>query len=298
MNKKIDDSTSNLNLANFVILIVLSIVWGSSFILIKRALIAFSPEQVASLRISISALAFLPIALFNWKKIDWSKWKLFLIVGATGSAIPAFLFAKAQTELSSTITGILNSLSPLFTLAFGILLFGAAVIKRKVAGVLLGLSGAIMMTAIAEQGDASGNLLYGLLVVAASACYGLSANVVSFRLKDMKSLYLSAASFSLVGFPAIIYLLFYTDFPERMVMNENAQTSLYAVVFLALIGTVVASVIFYYLIQKTSALFGSTVAYLIPIVSIAWGFFDGELINLWHFAGMGLILGGVYLSRN
>ena len=298
MNKKIDNPSSEFNLINFAILIGLSIVWGSSFILIKKALIAFSPEQVASLRISISALAFLPVVLWNWKKIDWSKWKWLLVVGSTGSAIPAFLFSNAQTQLSSTIAGILNSLSPLFTLTFGILLFGAAVIKRKVAGVLLGLLGAILMTAIAEQGDVSGNLLYGLLVVGAAACYGLSANVVSFRLKEMKSLYLSAASFCMVGLPALIYLMFYTDFADRMVMNENAQTSLYAVLFLALIGTVVASVIFYYLIQKTSALFGSTVAYLMPIVSIAWGFFDGELINLWHFAGMGLILGGVYLSRN
>ncbi|MGK0363773.1 MAG: drug/metabolite transporter (DMT)-like permease [Saprospiraceae bacterium] len=298
MNKKINNPSSNLNLVNFAILIGLSIVWGSSFILIKKALIAFSPEQVASLRISISALAFLPVVLWNWKKIDWSKWKWLLVVGSTGSAIPAFLFSNAQMQLSSTITGILNSLSPLFTLTFGILLFGAAVIKRKVAGVLLGLFGAIIMTAIAEQGDMSGNLLYGLLVVCAAACYGLSANVVSFKLKEMKSLYLSAASFCMVGLPAIIYLLFYTDFPERMVMNENAQMSLYAILFLALIGTVVASVIFYYLIKKTSALFGSTVAYLMPIVSIAWGFFDGEIINLWHFAGMGLILGGVYLSRN
>lgn len=298
MNKKIHDSASNLNLVNFAILIGLSIVWGSSFILIKKALVAFSPDQVASLRISISALAFLPVVLWNWKRIDWSKWKWLLVVGSTGSAIPAFLFSTAQTQLSSTIAGILNSLSPLFTLTFGIILFGAAVIKRKVVGVLLGLTGAIIMTAIAEQGDISGNLLYGLLIVGAAACYGLSANVVSFKLQDMKSLYLSAASFCMVGLPALIYLLFYTNFPERMVMNENAQMSLYAVLFLALIGTVVASVIFYYLIQKTSALFGSTVAYLMPIVSIGWGFFDGEVINLWHFVGMGLILGGVYLSRN
>lgn len=298
MNKKIEDSSSNLNFTNFAILIGLSIVWGSSFFLIKKALIAFSPDQVASLRISISALAFAPVVLWNRKKIDWSKWKWLLVVGLTGSAVPAFLFSNAQTQLSSTITGILNSLSPLFTLTFGILLFGAAVIKRKIVGVLLGLSGAIVMIAIAEEGDVGGNLLYGSLVVVAAACYGLSANVVSFRLREMKSLYLSAASFCMVGLPAIIYLLFYTDFAERMVMNENAQMSLYAVLFLALIGTVVASVIFYYLIKKTSALFGSTVAYLMPIVSIGWGFFDGEFINMWHFAGMGLILGGVYLSRN
>jgi len=298
MNKKIDNSTSNLNLVNFAILIGLSIVWGSSFILIKKALIAFSPDQVASLRISISALAFTPVVLWHRKRIDWSQWKWLLVVGSTGSAIPAFLFSTAQTELSSTIAGILNSLSPLFTLTFGIILFGAAVIKRKVAGVLLGLFGAIIMTAIAEQGDVSGNLLYGLLIVGAAACYGLSANVVSFKLKNMKSLDLSAASFFMVGLPALIYLLFYTNFPERMLMNENAQMSLYAVLFLALIGTVVASVIFYYLIQKTSALFGSTVAYLMPIVSMGWGFFDGEIINLWHFVGMGLILAGVYLSRN
>lgn len=296
--KKITKSTdSNLDLRNVLILIGLSILWGSSFILIKRALWAFSYDQVASLRITISALAFAPVVLWNWKKIDWSRWKWLLVVGVTGSALPAFLFSSAQTQLSSTIAGILNSLSPLFTLTFGIIFFGAAVIKRKVAGVLLGLFGAIIMTAIGEQGDVSGNLTYGLLIVLAAACYGMSANVVSFRLKGMPSLLLSAASFFMVGLPAIIYL-FSTNFLEVLVMNENAHISLFSVIFLALAGTVMASVIFYWLIQQTSALFGSTVAYMMPIVSLAWGFMDGEMINLWHFGGMALILAGVYLSRN
>jgi len=288
---------SNAKVRNILILVGLSILWGSSFILIKRALWAFSYDQVASLRISISALAFAPVVLWNWKKIDWSRWKWLLVVGITGSALPAFLFSSAQTQLSSTIAGILNSLAPLFTLTFGIILFGAAVIKRKVAGVLLGLFGAIVMTAVGEQGDASGNLTYGLLIVLAAACYGLSANVVAFRLKEMPSLLLSAASFFMVGLPAIIYL-FNTNFLETLVMNEHAHTALYSVLFLALAGTVMASVIFYWLIQQTSALFGSTVAYMMPIVSLAWGFLDGEMINIWHFGGMALILTGVYLSRN
>lgn len=295
MNKK--SVSDNPKLVNFLILFALSIVWGSSFILIKKALIAFSPTQVATLRISISALAFLPFVIINFKKTDWTKWRWLLVVGLTGSAVPAFLFSTAQTQLSSTIAGILNSLSPLFTLTFGIMLFGAAIVARKIIGVLIGLAGAIVMVAVAEQGDISGNLLYGLLIVGAAACYGLSANVVSFKLKNMKSLHLSAASFCFVGLPALLYL-FSTDFLDIMRTVEYAYYSLASVLFLALIGTVTASVIFYYLIQKTSALFGSTVAYLMPIVSVMWGMWDGELINLWHLAGMGLILFGVYLSRN
>lgn len=285
------------NSENYLILFILSIVWGSSFILIKKALIAFEPQQVASLRITISALAFTPVVLYYRKQILWSKWKTLLAVGLTGSAVPAFLFSTGQTELSSTITGILNSLSPLFTLLFGIIIFGAAVIQRKIIGVLLGLSGAILMVVFAEEGGASSNLAYGLLIVLAAACYGLSANIVSFRLKGMKSLHLSATSFFLVGLPAIFYL-FSTDFVQVLQTDDYALKSLAAVTFLSLIGTVAASVIFYYLIQKTSALFGSTVAYLMPIVSVFWGLLDGEFINLFHFFGMGLILFGVYLSRN
>lgn len=296
MNKAVEEN-KNFDLRNYGILLLLSLVWGSSFILIKKALIAFSPDQVASLRISISAIAFAPIVLFNLKKIDWSKWHLLLIVGVTGSALPAFLFSTAQTELSSTIAGILNSLSPLFTLVFGILLFQAAIVKRKIAGVLLGLAGALIMTAIAEAGDWSGNLKYGLLIVLAAACYGMSANVVAFKLRDMKSLLLSAVSFCMVGIPGLIYL-FSTNFVEVIQTNEEVFVSLASVLFLALVGTVAASVLFYHLIQKTSALFGASVAYMMPIVSLGLGLLDGELINLWHFIGMILILGGVYLSRN
>lgn len=287
----------SMPLGNYQTLVLLGLVWGSSFILIKKGLIAFSPQQVAAMRISISALAFLPIVLYRFRKIDWSKWKTLLIVGLTGSAIPAFLFSEAQTELSSSIAGILNSLAPLFTLIFGIVIFRVSVEKRKISGVVVGLLGAILMTAVGEQGDWSGNLKYGLLIVIAVACYGLSANVVAHKLKDFNSLDLSAVSFMLVGLPGLFYLLS-TDFVEVLHQNDQAIYSLGAILCLSLLGTVLASIIFYSLIQRTSALFGSSVTYLMPIISLAWGLFDGEMITFLHFIGMCLILLGVYLSRN
>ena len=280
----------------FVILGILSLVWGSSFFLIKKALVAFEPEQVASLRISLSALSFLPIVLYHFRKIDWQSWRWLLVVGLTGSAVPAFLFSTAQTELSSTIAGILNSLAPFFTLVFGLLIFKVAAKRSQIGGVLLGLFGAILMTMAGEQGSAFGNLLYGLLIVGAAACYGFSANVVASRLQHMKSIHLSSASFVLVGPLGLIYL-FSTDFLEVLQTHPHGKASFAAVIFLALVGTVAASVLFYWLIQKTSALFGSTVAYLMPVVSLGWGLWDGEAINHWHFIGMGLILLGVWLSK-
>lgn len=292
-----ENTAQNKTVRNYLILVGLSIVWGSSFFLIKKALLAFSPVQVAALRIAISAIAFTPVILWNYKKIDWSKSFWLLIVGITGSALPAYLFSTAQTELDSSVTGILNSLTPLFTLLFGILLFQSEVVVRKIIGVLIGLAGAVLMVLLNSDGGLSGNILYGGLVVLAAMSYGINGNLVSHKLKGMTALNLSAVSFFFVGVPGLVYLLT-TDFIEIVQTHPEGLRALGAVAFLSLVGTVIASIIFYQLIKITSPVFASMVAYLIPIIAILLGVFDGEVVTMVHFLGMGLILIGVYLSRN
>jgi drug/metabolite transporter (DMT)-like permease len=150
---------------SWLILIVLSLIWGSSYILIKKGLVVYSSTQLACLRLSISAIAFLPILVYRWKKVDWTRWKYLLIVGLTGTGIPSFMFAIAQTEISSSIAGVLNSLTPLFTLVLGILLFGRNTPWVKALGILIGLVGAAMLILMGEQAGIEGNPWYGLLVV-------------------------------------------------------------------------------------------------------------------------------------
>lgn len=284
-------------LRNWLVLIALSLVWGTSFILIKKSLIAFSAIQVACLRMSFSAIAFMPLVAWHWSKIDWSRLRYLLIVGLTGTALPAIFFSTAQTQISSSLTGILNSLTPLFTLILGALFFNTKVGWAKVLGVILGLLGAGVLILMAGNTQVEGNIWYALLVVLAALCYGTSSNVVGYYLRDMNALIISAASFGLVGVPGLIYLLAGTDFIYRMGHVDYAWTALGYVSLLALVGTVAASVLFFRLIQWTSPVFSSTVAYLVPIIALFWGVLDGESIYFFHFIGMGLILAGVYLSR-
>ncbi|HMQ47846.1 MAG TPA: EamA family transporter [Saprospiraceae bacterium] len=282
---------------SWLILLTLSLVWGSSFILIKKGLAVYSPVQVAYMRLSFSALAFFPIFLIRFKKIDWKQWKYLLIVGLAGSAIPAFLFSTAQTQINSSVAGLLNSLTPLFTLVLGMLLFGVSAGWYKIGGVLVGLLGAASLIFFQSSNDLGGNNLFGLLIVAGTVCYGTSANTVGAFLKNMKSLDISAASFFLVGWWMPFALLLGTDFTTKLAEVEGAVLAMSYILILALFGTVLASLIFFYLIQQTSAIFASMITYLMPVVALIWGVLDGEGIAWVHFFGMGLILFGVYLVR-
>ncbi len=281
----------------YTILIFLSLVWGSSFILIKKALIAFDPVEVACMRISISALAFTPFLIWHLKSVNWSKWKFFLLVGLTGSGIPAFMYAIAQTEISSTMSGVLNSLTPIFTLIVSFLVYKNPFNLNKVQGVTLGFLGAAMLFILGgNSSDTASNQWYGLFVVLGTFCYGFSSNIVQHNLQGIRSIVISAVSFCMIGPPAIAYLAT-TDVLANITTHEHGYQSFAAIVFLALAGTVMASVLFYYLVQVTDAVFGSTVAFIMPLVAILWGIFDGEIFLMTDLIGMMLILGGVYLIK-
>ncbi len=280
----------------FATLLLLSLIWGSSFFLIKKGLLAFSPMQVACLRIGIAGLAFLPFFIYNFKKIDWSKITPLLIVGFAGSAFPSLLFAIAQTEVSSSLAGVLNSLTPLFVLIQGVLFYGLILTKEKLIGVILGFLGASFLILFGKSVASDGNQWYGLFLVLATFCYALSVNTVQKYFQNMSPLNLSAAAYCLVAPLGLIYL-FCTDFIEVMQTHTDAMTSFISITILSLASTVIASIIFFKLVQMTSALFASMVAYLIPLIALGFGFFDGEQVTIFHFIGMGMILFGVYITK-
>lgn len=280
----------------FATLLFLSLIWGSSFVLIKKGLLAFTPMQVASLRIGIAGLAFLPFFIYNFKKIDWSKVTQLFIVGFAGSAFPALLFSIAQTEVSSSVAGVLNSLTPLFVLIQGILFYGLILTKEKLLGVVLGFAGASFLILFGKNIASDGNQWYGLFLVLATFCYAFSVNTVQKHFQDISPLNLSAAAYCLVAPFGLIYL-FSTDFIEVMQTHSDAMTSFGAITLLSLASTVIASIIFFKLVQMTSALFASMVAYLIPLVALGFGFFDGEQVTEYHFIGMAMILIGVYITK-
>ncbi|NRA51835.1 MAG: EamA family transporter, partial [Phaeodactylibacter sp.] len=236
------------DLLSWGILILLSLIWGSSYILIKKGLVVFSSIELACLRLGISALCFLPFLIYQLRKVDWSRWPYLVIVGLTGTAIPAFMFAIAQKEISSSMAGVLSALVPLFTLTLGVLLFGMKAHWLKLLGVMVGLAGAASLILFSEEAEMGGNPWYGLLVIVGCICYAINSNTIAKYLRDMKALIISAASFSIVGVPAFLYI-FQTDVVSKLESTPGAWEALGYVVLLSVMGTVIASIVFFQLIK-------------------------------------------------
>lgn len=280
----------------WLILLLLSFIWGSSFILIKKSLLVFTPLEIGALRVVITSLAFLPVIVLNFKKIDWTKWKKFLIIGIIGSALPSILFALAQTKVSSSVAGVLNSMTPVFALIFGVVIFKTKVSSKQIAGVFIGFLGATLLLLGDRNAEPSLNFMYGLLIILATISYAYNANAVQSWFKQTSPVIISSVSFSLLGPFALMYVLS-QGIIERVPNHEYGWYSLGAVAFLALVGTALSTIIFFKLIQDTSALFGSSVAFVIPIFAVFWGMFDGETFFLLQVCGMLAILGAIYLIR-
>ena len=285
-----------IGLKSFLILLALSLIWGSSFILIKKALIAFNPYDLACMRIAISALAFTPFIIWNRKRIPWKDWKLFLAVGLTGSGVPAFMYFIAQTNITSTVSGLLNSLTPIWTLIIGILIFRNRIDSSKIIGVIIGFLGAAALILFGKSEGTNANIWYGLFVVLGTLCYGMSGNLVKHYFQNVESMVISALSFFLIGPPALMYLIYNGTFTNLTWTTQHTY-SFAAILVLSLVGTVMATVVFYKLIQETNAVFGSSVAYLMPLVAMGWGFLDGEPIGFVVVLSLILILTGVYLIK-
>ncbi len=278
---------------DFGILIVLSLVWGSVFIIYKEALYVLSWTQVGLLRIFIAGLCLSPIAWYWLKRLPRNKLFAIATVGLLGSGIPPFLFALAMTRLDSGLTGILNATTPVFTLLLGMAFFSLRVAALKIAGIALGLIGAVII--ILSGGEALvGDGLYGAFVLIATACYGASINVIKSRLQDVPSVGITAISLSLIGIIAACALPF-TGIASTWSETEGAWRATGLVAIMAIFGTALASVFYFRLIQRTNVVFSSSITYLIPIVAIGWGLLDGERLKPAHFGGMALILLAVWL---
>jgi len=277
---------------HWTLMILLAFIWGSSFILMKKGLIVFNDLEVAQMRMGIAWLSLFP---FVWKKIFNIEKKHIIpiiVVGLFGNGFPAFLFTKAQTELDSSLIGILNALVPLFTFVLAMLLFKTKVKVSQLIGILLGLSGAIWL--IAGGGLVLENAHYSWYIIVATLCYAISLNTIKNYLQDMSAIDISGLAFFIVG-PFCLIALGFSDFSYKMTHNEGSLLALFYILILSTVGTSIALVLFNQLVKGTTAIFASSVTYLIPIVAIFWGFIDGEIITLNHFIGIAVILGGIYL---
>jgi drug/metabolite transporter (DMT)-like permease len=285
----------NTKALNWIILIVLALTWGSSFILMKRGMDVYSSDEVAALRIFIAFLFLSPLIFRHVKKPLLKYWKGFIGMGVLGNFIPAFLFTKAETGISSSLTGMLNSLTPLFTLLLGVILFKTKTRLVNAIGILIGFVGAIGLLTVGKSEDMDNNMLYGFYVVLATICYALSVNIIKKDLGEVNSVTATVWAMLFIGPMAGIYLFGFTDFTNKLGAHPLAMNSLGYVCILAIFGTALSVIVFNVLIRNTNALFASSVTYLIPVVAMFWGIFDGEDVQLLHFVWIALILLGVYL---
>ena len=278
------------------LLLFLSLIWGSSFILIKKGLIAFDAGQVGSLRIIAAAVFLLPFAIQRMKRAKRKHFVVLLTLGFTGSLIPAFLFAMAQTRIDSAIAGALNAITPFWVIMLGALFFYQKINLRIAIGLFVGFAGTTLLVIAGKEGLGNVNL-YGLFVIAATVCYGLNLNLIKFKLSELDAITITSVSLVMTGPIAILYLLVSTDFMSIIGTGDQVMTSFGAVVLLGVLGTAVALVLFNKLVLIKSPVFASSVTYLIPIVAVAWGIIDGEKIVTGQLMGMGLILAGVFIAN-
>ncbi len=282
------------NTLKWFYLFVLSLIWGSSFILIKKGLVGLTAMQLGSLRIIFSALFLLIIGFKSLTEIKQHQWKYIALTSLFGTFIPAFLFALAQTQISSSVSSILNSLTPLNTLIIGGLAFGLTFKRAQVLGVIIGLIGTLLLIVNGAINHPNQNYLYTILVLIASICYAMNVNLLKKYLSDVKPLSISTGNFLVMLGPALI-VLFLSDF-FVVVENAEVQHSILYIVVLGVVGTGIANIIFFRLIQMSSPVFATSVTYLIPVVAFFWGLLDGEMLTPIQFIGAFIVLIGVYLS--
>lgn len=278
----------------WVYLTVLALVWGSSFILIKKGLVGLTPLQLGSLRILFAALFLVLIGFKSISKIPGFKWKYIALTSLFGTFIPAYLFAIAQTEIDSSVSSILNSLTPLNTLILGAVFFRLHFKRTQIIGIVIGLAGSALLILNGAMHHPEQNYWYAILVLIASICYALNVNLIKKYLHDLSPLSITTGNFLVLSVPALA-VLFASGFFDVVQQGQVQQSVLYIIV-LGVVGTGIANILFFKLIQMSTPVFATSVTYLIPVVAFCWGLLDQEMLTPVQFLGAFIVLNGVYLS--
>ena len=283
-------------LVDWLIFIVLSLIWGSAFIVMKLTSKELNGYQLASVRIFSAGLVFLPMAMIHITKIPARKIPFVALTGLLGNFFPAFLFAIAiEKKIDSSLAGILNSLTPLFVIALGFLFFSIPVRRAKLMGVIIGFTGLLILS-LSKGGISLDNLNYALLILLATFMYGLNVNIVTHYLKEVDPMKMATVSLMFTTLLSAI-VMWQQDVFSMWSDEPEARASLLYAALLGIIGSAFATALFYILIKRAGGLFASLVTYGIPVIAIFWGILDNEQITLIQIGCLGLILSGVYLAN-
>ena len=279
-------------------LIILSLIWGSSFILIKKALIGVSPLQLGSLRIIVSGTILFLAGFKSLKKIPKKAYKWILLSGFLGTFFPAFLFAYAETEIDSAVASILNSIVPINTIIIGILAFKIYSSRNQILGVIIGFIGTVLLILTGAKINPDQNYWYAFLVIIATINYALSVNIIKRYLQNVPAISIAVGNFVAIMIPSILILIFSGFFTSEVIQSSDLPLSLFYILLLSIYGTAIAKVLFNKLVQISTPVFASSVTYLMPIIALIWGILDGEGFGFWQFFATLIILLGVYLANS
>jgi drug/metabolite transporter (DMT)-like permease len=283
------------NFTNWLLFLLLSLVWGSSFILMKTSAEHLNGLQIGSVRIFAAGISFLPFAVIYVSRIPLRKMGIVILTGLLGNFFPALLFASAIKENGeSSLASILNSLTPLFVIVIGVLFYKAKVARTKMAGVLTGFAGLVMLSLL--RGPVSANDNGVLLILIATIFYGINVNLVSQYLKGIDGLKIASVSLAIMAIPSAAIMWQQNVFSIAR-YDEEARWSIAVACLLGIVGSAIATAVYYILIQRAGGLFASLVTYAIPIVAMIWGLLADETITAVEIGCLGIILGGVYLAN-
>ena len=285
------------NNKKWVYLILLSVIWGSSYILIKKTLIGVSPLQLGSLRVIFTTMVLFILGFSSLKKIPKDKWKWIILTGYIGSFFPSFFFAFAQTEIDSGVAAILNSLTPLATLIIGVVFYKFIIDSKQILGVIIGLFGSFLLIYEGSTINPDQNFLFVGFIITASVCYATSVNMLKAHLQDVPAISIALGNFLCILPPALI-ILFYSGFMNiNVIESPKVQNALFYIIVLSVFGSAFAKILFNKFVQIASPVFASSVTYTLPVVAVMWGLLDGETINFRQILATIVILIGVYFSN-
>jgi drug/metabolite transporter (DMT)-like permease len=282
----------------WLVLLLLSLIWGSSFILMKEGLEGFDALQLALIRMSVAALCLVPLALRHIRELGWREIALLVVVGLTGNALPAFLYAKSETVLPSAVVGVLTSMTPIFSLLVAWMFFGQRFPRANVIGIIVGLAGAVALAmAGSPEAGRSTNLAFAALVLLATISYGVNVNLVKGFFSHRNPVLVTSIALCTVGFPALLFLLAGTSFIETVRTNPAAPAALGYIAILGAFGTALSVLLFNRLLKSATIIFATSVTYTIPIVAVLWGIALHEPFTRLHAVAFAVILIGVWLAN-
>jgi drug/metabolite transporter (DMT)-like permease len=283
-------------LINWFLFLLLSIIWGSSFILMKHSKEELSASQIAALRIFTAGLVLLPLAAFHMTKISGKKIFIIILCGITGNLLPAFLFALAIAKnIDSSLAAILNSFTPIFVVLIALGIFRDKIKIQKIIGVVIGFVGLTLLFLL-WKGVSFDNFKYALLILFATVLYGVNVNVVGHFLKEIPPMYIATISLAFLVIPTA-WVLWHDNFLQLSFHETSVQWAIVEVAILGIVGSAIATVLFYILIKRAGGIFASLVTYGVPFIGILWGILDGEKITIKQVACLSIILFGVYLAN-